>query len=104
MLNLFTTGWLMRRYGPRRAMVMQTAIPCVRNLAQTYAGKDLKAEDADHLVKPRLRLPRLPRLTTTVLDGGILGIRILQWTQLLTIFGGGAVRRQDVGLYLRPER
>ncbi|ORY86053.1 hypothetical protein BCR35DRAFT_302705 [Leucosporidium creatinivorum] len=61
-LNLFSTGWLMRRYGPRFAMVMQTLVPCLRNVAQTCA----------------------------VLDGGILGIRLLQWTQLMTIFGGGA--------------
>lgn len=43
-------------------MVIQTAVPCLRNFAQTYA----------------------------VITGGIVGIRVLQWTQLLTIFGGGA--------------
>lgn len=79
-LNLFSTGWLQRRYGPRLAMVVQTAVPCIRNLCQRWAGA-LTAHFHFGLVNS---------LLLSVINGGIAGVRVLQWTQLLTIFGGGA--------------
>lgn len=38
-LNLITTGWYMRRWGVRTALVMQTLWPCLRNVCQTFAGE-----------------------------------------------------------------
>ncbi|SGY20025.1 BQ5605_C017g08439 [Microbotryum silenes-dioicae] len=61
LLNLFTTGWIIRRRGVKLAMTLQTLVPCVRNVCQIYG----------------------------IFHGGLLGIRLIQWTQLLTIFGGG---------------
>ncbi|SCV72985.1 BQ2448_6910 [Microbotryum intermedium] len=61
LLNLFTTSWIIRRRGVKLAMTLQTLVPCVRNVCQIYA----------------------------MFHGGLLGIQIIQWTQLLTIFGGG---------------
>lgn len=61
-LNLLTTSWFIRRMGVRFAMVMQTTAPTVRIICQT----------ASELV------------------GGRIAITVIQWTQLLTIFGGGA--------------
>ncbi|GAA5827654.1 hypothetical protein JCM11251_001773 [Rhodosporidiobolus azoricus] len=61
-LNLITTGWVSKRYGVRQALVWQTAWPVLRVACQAWA----------------------------VVHGGLAGIRILQWTQLITIAGGGA--------------
>lgn len=61
-LNLLTTGWLMRKYGVRAALINQTAWPILRNICQI----------------------------TGIIKGGKLGIVIFQVTQLITIFGGGA--------------
>lgn len=52
----------MKRYGPKATMIVQTAVPILRNLSQTYA----------------------------VIHGGVIGIRIFQWTQLFTVLGGGS--------------
>ncbi len=61
-LNLLTTGYIMRRWGIRAALITQTAWPCLRNMCQI----------------------------TAVLVGGNVGIRLFQTTQLITILGGGA--------------
>ncbi|GAA6008404.1 hypothetical protein JCM11491_004463 [Sporobolomyces phaffii] len=61
-LNLFSTGWLTRRFGVRFSMFFQTFWPSVRVLCQLWG----------------------------VLDGTMIGIRVMQLTQLLTILGGGA--------------
>ncbi|BGP19974.1 hypothetical protein JCM10213_006751 [Rhodosporidiobolus nylandii] len=61
-LNLLTTGYVTKRAGVRRAMLFQTAWPCVRNLVQTWG----------------------------VLHGGMAGVRAFQLSQLITIGGGGA--------------
>ncbi|KAI3392699.1 hypothetical protein diail_5299 [Diaporthe ilicicola] len=61
-LNLFVTGWSIKRWGPRFALVLQTFIPAIR-VATQVAG---------------------------VLAGGNAGITIIQTTQLITILGGPA--------------
>ncbi|GAA5905506.1 hypothetical protein JCM6882_004771 [Rhodosporidiobolus microsporus] len=61
-LNLITTGWVSKRFGVRQALIWQTAWPVLRVLCQTWA----------------------------ILNGGMPAIRVLQWTQLITIGGGGA--------------
>lgn len=61
-LNLLTTGWLMRNYGVRAALINQTAWPCLRNLCQILG----------------------------IIKGGTFGIVIFQLTQTITALGGGA--------------
>ncbi|KAK8079372.1 hypothetical protein PG997_007190 [Apiospora hydei] len=61
-LNLFFSGWLVKRYGPRLALMLQTTIPAVRVLLQILG----------------------------VQAGGEAGIMIIQTTQLVTVFGGPA--------------
>jgi hypothetical protein len=61
-LNLLTTGYVMKRWGIRCALIAQTAWPMLRNICQ---------------------------ITATVI-GGNVGIFIFQVTQLITILGGGA--------------
>jgi hypothetical protein len=61
-LNLFVTGWSIKRWGPRFALVLQTFIPAIRVATQVVG----------------------------VLAGGNAGINIIQTTQLITIFGGPA--------------
>lgn len=61
-LNLFVTGWSVKRWGPRAALVQQTFVPAVR-VATQVAG---------------------------VLAGGAAGIAIIQSTQLITVVGGPA--------------
>ncbi|KAK8127169.1 hypothetical protein PG984_008277 [Apiospora sp. TS-2023a] len=61
-LNLFFSGWLVKRYGPRLALMLQTTIPAVRVLLQILG----------------------------VQAGGAAGIMIIQTTQLVTVFGGPA--------------
>lgn len=61
-LNLFFSGWLVKRCGPRLALMLQTTIPAVRVLLQILG----------------------------VQAGGEAGIMIIQTTQLVTVFGGPA--------------
>lgn len=61
-LNLFLTGWTVKRWGPRFALVLQTFIPAIRVATQVLG----------------------------VLAGGAAGITIIQATQLITILGGPA--------------
>lgn len=61
-LNLFLTGWTVKRWGPRFALVLQTLIPAIRVSTQILG----------------------------VLAGRSAGITIIQSTQLITIFGGPA--------------
>ncbi|KAK7733687.1 hypothetical protein SLS53_008154 [Cytospora paraplurivora] len=61
-LNLFVTGWTVKKWGPRAALIVQTFVPGIRVVAQ-IAG---------------------------VLAGGNAGITIIQATQLITIIGGPA--------------
>ncbi|KAK7998457.1 FK506-binding protein 1 [Apiospora arundinis] len=61
-LNLFVSGWMVKRYGPRLALMMQTTIPAIRVLLQILG----------------------------VQAGGEAGIMIIQTTQLVTILGGPA--------------
>lgn len=61
-LNLFLTGWTVKKWGPRFALVMQTFIPAIRVATQIIG----------------------------VLAGGAAGIAIIQSTQLITILGGPA--------------
>ncbi len=61
-LNLLTTGYVMKRWGIRCALITQTAWPMLRNVCQ---------------------------ITATII-GGNVGIFIFQVTQLITILGGGA--------------
>ena len=61
-LNLFVSGWMVKRYGPRSALVLQTVIPALRVLTQILG----------------------------VQAGGEAGIIIIQATQLVTILGGPA--------------
>ncbi|KAI0127390.1 hypothetical protein BJ170DRAFT_625194 [Xylariales sp. AK1849] len=60
--NLFVTGWMIKRYGPRFALVLQTVIPAIRVALQCLG----------------------------VQAGGQAGIIIIQTTQLVTILGGPA--------------
>jgi nitrate/nitrite transporter NarK len=59
-LNLFITGWLVKRFGPRSALLQQTIVPAIRVLAQIVG----------------------------VMAGKRTGINIIQCTQLITILGG----------------
>ncbi|KAG8156575.1 hypothetical protein KVR01_013526 [Diaporthe batatas] len=61
-VNLFITGWSIKKWGPRAALVQQTFIPAIRVATQVIG----------------------------VLAGGNAGITIIQTTQLITIFGGPA--------------
>ncbi|ROV92984.1 hypothetical protein VMCG_09003 [Cytospora schulzeri] len=61
-LNLFVTGWTVKKWGPRFALIIQTLIPGIRVLAQISG----------------------------VVAGGKAGINIIQSTQLITILGGPA--------------
>ena len=61
-VNLFVTGWSIKRWGPRFALILQTFIPAIRVATQVIG----------------------------VLAGGNAGITIIQTTQLITIFGGPA--------------
>lgn len=61
-LNLFVTGWTVKRWGPRFALIVQTFVPGIRVLAQISG----------------------------VIAGGKAGINIIQGTQLITILGGPA--------------
>ena len=60
--NLFVSGWTVKRWGPRFALVLQTFIPAIRVATQILG----------------------------VIAGGKSGIIIIQCTQLITIFGGPA--------------
>lgn len=61
-LNLFVTGWTIKRWGPRFALVLQTLIPALRTCCQIVG----------------------------ILAGGAACITIIQATQLVTILGGPA--------------
>ncbi|KAF3762801.1 hypothetical protein M406DRAFT_31187, partial [Cryphonectria parasitica EP155] len=61
-LNLFLTGWTVKKWGPRFALVLQTFIPAIRVATQVLG----------------------------VLAGGAAGETIIQSTQLITILGGPA--------------
>lgn len=60
--NLFVSGWTVKRWGPRFALVLQTFIPAIRVATQILG----------------------------VIAGGKSGIIIIQCTQLITILGGPA--------------
>lgn len=59
-LNLFVTGLVVKKYGPRFALVLQTVVPAIRVATQVLG----------------------------VIAGGEAGIMIIQVTQLITILGG----------------
>lgn len=59
-LNLFVTGNMVKKFGPRAALLLQTIIPALRVLAQILG----------------------------VMAGGRTGMIIIQTTQLITIIGG----------------
>ncbi|KAJ4394782.1 hypothetical protein N0V93_004002 [Gnomoniopsis smithogilvyi] len=61
-LNLFVTGWMVKKWGPRFALVLQTFIPATRVSTQILG----------------------------VIAGGNAGITIIQSTQLITVLGGPA--------------
>lgn len=61
-LNLFITGWTIKRWGPCFALVLQTLIPALRTCCQIVG----------------------------ILAGGAACITIIQATQLVTILGGPA--------------
>ncbi|KUI57792.1 hypothetical protein VP1G_05077 [Cytospora mali] len=61
-LNLFLTGWTVKKWGPRFALIVQTFVPGIRVLTQIFG----------------------------VIAGGNAGITIIQTTQLITILGGPA--------------
>ncbi|OAQ60572.1 major facilitator superfamily transporter [Pochonia chlamydosporia 170] len=60
--NLFITGWVSKKFGPRLALMMQTFIPAIRVLTQILG----------------------------VIAGRRTGMMIIQATQLITILGGPA--------------
>ncbi|KID82831.1 Major facilitator superfamily transporter [Metarhizium guizhouense ARSEF 977] len=60
--NLFVTGWVSKRFGPRLALMMQTFVPAIRVLTQILG----------------------------VVAGRSAGMMIIQATQLITILGGPA--------------
>ncbi|KAK6996691.1 hypothetical protein R3P38DRAFT_3070040 [Favolaschia claudopus] len=72
--NLLLTTWQIRHWGLRAAIVQQTFWPALRNLTQIYA----------------------------TFVGGRQGITIMQITQSITIFGGGAGYMLSANTYI-PE-
>ncbi|KAB5575323.1 hypothetical protein GE09DRAFT_591239 [Coniochaeta sp. 2T2.1] len=60
--NLFVAGWMVKKFGPRTALMVQTLVPAVRVLTQILG----------------------------VMAGGEKGIVIFQVTQVVTVFGGPA--------------
>jgi hypothetical protein len=60
--NLFVAGWMVKRFGPRSALMVQTLVPAVRVATQILG----------------------------VVAGGERGIAIIQLTQGITVFGGPA--------------
>lgn len=99
LLNLFTTGFIIKRHGAKMAMIFQTVFPGIRNLCQTVARtltcfvSDLDSfYFTDNLI------------AIAVYVRGRLGIRIMQWTQLLTIGGGGAGYTFVVSPFLLPTK
>ncbi|OIW26943.1 MFS general substrate transporter [Coniochaeta ligniaria NRRL 30616] len=60
--NLFVAGWMVKRFGPRAALLVQTLVPAVRVATQILG----------------------------VVAGGEAGIGIIQLTQGITVFGGPA--------------
>ncbi len=60
--NLFVSGWQVKRWGPRTALVLQTSIPAIRVATQIVG----------------------------LWFGGQTGIWIIQSTQVITILGGPA--------------
>lgn len=85
-LNLFSTGWLTRRFGVRFSLFFQTFWPSVRVLFQLWGGT-VAIE-----VQFRLQIVSGTDLffSCAVVNGGMIGIRVMQLTQLITILGGGA--------------
>ncbi|KYK57002.1 hypothetical protein DCS_04009 [Drechmeria coniospora] len=61
-LNLFVAGWVVKRYGPRAALMAQTFVPAIRVAAQMLG----------------------------VVAGKRTGMTMIQATQLITILGGPA--------------
>lgn len=61
-MNLFFSGWLIKRIGPKATLIFQTTVPAVRVLMQILG----------------------------VIAGSKLGMLIIQATQIVTIFGGPA--------------
>lgn len=59
---MFVSGWQIKRWGPRAALVLQTSIPGLRVATQIVG----------------------------VMVGGQAGIWIIQLTQVITILGGPA--------------
>lgn len=59
-LNLFVAGWMVKKFGPRAALMTQTFVPAVRVATQILG----------------------------VIAGKSTGMIIIQATQLITIFGG----------------
>lgn len=60
--NLFVAGWMVKKFGPRSALMVQTLVPAVRVATQILG----------------------------VVAGGQAGINIIQLTQAITVFGGPA--------------
>ncbi|KPM43266.1 hypothetical protein AK830_g3253 [Neonectria ditissima] len=61
-LNLFVAGWMVKKFGPRTALMAQTFVPAIRVLTQILG----------------------------VVAGKSTGMMIIQCTQLITILGGPA--------------
>jgi hypothetical protein len=59
-MNLFIAGWMVKRFGPRLALMMQTFVPAIRVATQMLG----------------------------VVAGRTTGMLIIQCTQLITILGG----------------
>lgn len=85
-INLFWTGYLIKKRGVQAAMSQQTLWAAFRNVTQLYARVSslrtpppLPRADADPA-----DLPRPPSVTL----GGQAGVSIMQFTQLFNILGG----------------
>ena len=61
-MNLFISGWTVKKIGPRAALIVQTFVPAIRVLTQIIG----------------------------VIAGKRAGIIIIQSTQLITMLGGPA--------------
>jgi hypothetical protein len=61
-LNLFVAGWMVKKFGPRMALLAQTLVPAIRVATQIWG----------------------------VEAGGQTGILIFQLTQAITVLGGPA--------------